>query len=71
MMYCMKYKSVQDGRKDSYCITTDSSDNTFTPSLPFQCFGGFPYFLLLRSPFAFSNLLYLSLNPGGFKKRKI
>lgn len=37
MMYCIKYRSMQDSRKDSYCITTDSSDNAFIPSPPFQC----------------------------------
>jgi len=38
VMYCMKYRSMWDDRKDSYYITTDSSGDAFIPSLPFQCF---------------------------------
>lgn len=33
LLYFLQY--MQDGGKDSYCITIDSSDNAFIPRLPF------------------------------------
>lgn len=47
LLYFLQY--MQDGRKDSYCITTDNSDNAFIPRLPFQVF-----FFLVRLMFLFA-----------------
>lgn len=52
---------MQDGRKDSYCITSDNSDNAFIPRLPFQVF-----FFLVRLMFPFA----LEFIPFIFKSRR-
>lgn len=52
---------MRDGRKDSYCITADSSDNAFIPRLAFQVF-----FLLVRLMFPFT----FEFIPFIFKSRK-
>lgn len=58
---------MRDGRKDSYCITTDSSDNAFIPRLPFQVF----FFLVrLMFPFAFEFIPFIFKSRSNLRKLK-
>lgn len=65
LLYFLQY--MQDGGKDSYCITTDSSDNAFIPRLPFQVF----FFLVrLMFPFAFEFIPFIFKSRRNLRKLK-
>lgn len=65
LLYFLQY--MRDGRKDSYCITTDSSDNAFIPRLPFQVL----FFLVrLMFPFAFEFIPFIFKSRRNLRKLK-
>lgn len=65
LLYFLQY--MQDGRKDSYCITTDNSDNAFIPRLPFQVF----FFLVrLMFPFALEFISFIFKSRRNLRKLK-